>query len=440
MLRINAGDLSRPGDFFRNLTARIRAAHEADPAEFWRGLLFASFWCGLAFFPLGYGFREVTPPLSLIFLACYYKNGWRRSTLRALKPAWLFVCAGLMTVLGVVFSINPGASFLHACMGLNKAYVLPFIAMECARDEKDLRLLVWALVLACFWEGLDGVWQAFTGRDFIMGYTLNAGRLTGSLGDYVVGNYIVLAMIPAFAVWFLLRRALSGPVCALLFAALFWPAFFLFQGASSRSGLLALCGAVCLWQIMSRGWKNIRVILYPALIAVLFALCQPGRLAPAAALNDNRWDLWRLGWKVFEAWPVFGCGAGQYNAAFRLLGLAPQKEVITISHPHNLYLDLLCAHGAVGFALGITFLVGFLCWGYVKIVPRLRDAPKNLLYWRLAAWFWLGYAGWLINGVFGHDFYRIWWLALAMTYLGIMAGAAVNGPVSERSAVSPGVA
>lgn len=405
--------------------ARVRLAHDANPGEFWRSLLFASFWVSIAFFPVGYGFREVLPPLCLVFLLLYYKHAWNESALRRLKPVWLFVCAALMTIIGVIFSINPWQSFQHACMGVNKAYILPFIGMECARKTKDLRALVWAFVFACFWEGLDGVWQAFTGGDFIMGYAPNAGRLTGSLGDYTVGNYLALALVPAFAVWFVLKKALSWPIRSLVCFALFWPALFLFQGASSRSGLLAIAGALALWQIMSRGWKNIRVVLYPAFCFVLFAVFQPGRLSADAALNDNRWDLWRLAWKVFENWPVFGCGAGQYNSAFRQLGLAPQREAITISHPHDLYLDILCAHGVVGFALGMTFLFGFLFWGYAKITPRLR-ATKSL-YWTMAAWFWLAYAAWLINGVFGHDFYRIWWLALAMSFLGVTIGAAVNG-------------
>ena len=130
--------------------------------------------------------------------------------------------------------------------------------MECVHGEKDLRRLVWACVLACFWEGLDGLHQALTGADFILGYACNAGRLTGSLGDYTVGNYIALALIPAFALWFVLRRALSPLVSGLLCFALLWPAFFLLIGAASRSGALAVAAAVGLWMLLRGGrgrWK-----------------------------------------------------------------------------------------------------------------------------------------------------------------------------------------
>ena len=166
-------------------------------------------------------------------------------------------------------------------------------------------------------------------------------------------------------------------------------------------------------------------------LALFFVLVLRWRsLASITPANDGRWNLWELGWRVFCEKPWFGAGAGQYNTAFRALGLTPAVEPITITHPHNIYLDILYAHGIVGFILGMIFLFGFLFWGYRRIHPGLLAEWKGKargLYWRLAAAFWIGYAAWLVNGIFGHDFYRNWWLGLAMSYLGIMAGAAVNG-------------
>lgn len=421
-------------DWLENLDRRwqtLQACRRQNPADFWHGLLFASTWLGIALFPIGYGWREVMPLISLIFLMFYYRYAWRQSALKRLSISWLFIPALLMIIIGVIFSIHPASSFLHAAMGLNKAYILPFIAMECVRDGRDLRRLAWAFAFACFWEGLDGIWQSFTGRDFIMGYTPNGGRLTGSLGDYTIGNYIALALVPAFGIWPILRKSLDRAAAIFIFIAIFWPAFFLLQGASSRSGALALAAALGLWFFMRHGWRALPVILAPALVLFLFSFLQPGRLDPAAIAADNRWDLWRLAWRVFLEHPWLGAGAGQYNAAFRELGLAPLREEITISHPHNLYLDILYAHGLVGFCLGILFLGGFLVWGYRRIAPNFaRECVRKeeTVYWRIAVWFWLGYAAWLVNGIFGHDFYRIWWLAEAMTSLGIMIGAIVNAP------------
>lgn len=420
----------RPLVLLRRHAAVIKARHKDNPAAFWRCCLFWSFWISVALFPIGYGFREVMPPLCGIFLLLYYRHGWRDSVLARLGgPVLFFVCAAAMTLSGIIFSTNVWASLIHAGMGVNKAYILPFIAMECAHDLRDLRRLCWAAMLACFWQGLDGIYQALTGYDFIMGYG-HKGRLTGSLGDYTVGNYLALALPPAFGVWQLLRRKLAASTCGLLCFALFWPPAFLFVGASSRSAVLAIGAALALWALMRHGRSRWLWLLLPCAAVGLFLLFEGRRFSPEAIINDNRWDLWRLGWRVFEAHPWFGAGAGQYNAAFRALGLAPTHEVITISHPHNVYLDMLYAHGIVGASLGYIFIFGFLWWGGKNIAPRLRrfsPGADDDCYWSLAAWFWIGYAAWLVNGIFGHDFYRIWWLALAMSNLGIAIGAIVKG-------------
>lgn len=406
-----------------------------DQAFFWQKCCYLTFWIYLAFFPIGYGWREAFPPLCCVFLLIYYRYGWKDSNLARFRLRWLFICLPVMALLGVLFSINPLASALHAGTALNKGFILPFIAIECVHNSKQLQGLVWALVLACFWQGLDGLWQAYSGHDFIMGYVPNNGRLTGSLGDYTVGNYLALAMIPAWGVWFILKEKFETLICCLLFFALFWPAFFLFQGASSRSGLIALFGALLIWAITTRRKISYKPFIIPCLLVALFMVCQPNRLSLESFIGDNRWDLWSLGWKVFLAHPLTGAGPGEYNEAFKALGLMPLREVHTISHPHNLYLDILYAHGLLGFAIATILFASFLIWGWKKMVPLLLDELKknNSIYWRLTFGFWLGFMGWLFNGIFGHDFYRTWWLAQAMIALGIGIGATINRIYASNS-------
>lgn len=416
--------------FPRSSPRALRDLWRDDRAGFWYGALFWTFWLSLASFPIGYGAREVLPPLCAIFLFCYYRHAWARSVWRRLLMRPLFYCLWVMIALGILFSGDMLASLLHAGTGLNKGFILPIIGMECVRDGRDLRRLVAACVVACFWEGLDGIWQAWTGFDFIMGYTLNSGRLTGSLGDYSVGNYIALALIPAFGCWHLLRERLSLPSSVVLLVVLLFPAFFLLEGASSRSAFLAVGASLLFWWAIARPPVSRRTVFVLLALLAVFVMWQQSRLGLSVVAGDGRWSLWRLGWAVFCRHPFFGAGAGQYNAAFRALGLVPERDAITISHPHNLYLDILYAHGLVGFTLGMIFLLGFAIWGYRHIRPQLAGwavGTPQRLYWQLTGWFWCGYMGWLVNGIFGHDFYRTWWLGLAMCYLGIFCGAIVNG-------------
>ena len=68
------------------LFSRFIEAHRASPARFWRECLFWCFWLSLALFPIGYGFREVMPPLCLVFLLAYYRCAFADSVLARLRP------------------------------------------------------------------------------------------------------------------------------------------------------------------------------------------------------------------------------------------------------------------------------------------------------------------------------------------------------------------
>lgn len=402
--------------------------------------LFWTFWISLATFPIGYGAREVIPVIALIFLMGYYKYAWTDSTLARLPIRWIFILPMLMSVIGIVFSTDVWASLLHVGRGVNKGFVLPFIAMECVRTEKDLRWLVWASVIACFWQGLDGIWQSCTGYDFIFGYPKHSGRLTGSLGDYPIGNYIAMAMVPALGLWHILRSKISRLASSCICVVLLGPALFLLNGAGTRSGLLSLSVAVVLWLLLQSDKISCKSICSALVVcSLLFATfwaaqhssdSMSSRLGMETVSKDGRWGYWQTAGEIIATYPVFGAGAGRFQDTFEHLRVAPKHDAVNATHPHNLYLDILYAHGFVGFGLGMAFLFGILAWSFPHIRRNMRmsrPAGSEKIFWSLALCFWLGFLSWLVNGIFGHDFYRMWYLALAMSYAGIILGAVVNG-------------
>lgn len=401
--------------------------------EQWRQALFWLFWTYMVIFASGYAVRDVFPLLCAICLIGYYRRNWRESTLQRFPMRWLFLFFWGLAVWGVIISQDIWQSFIHVGRNLNKAFILPFIAMECARDEKDLRRLIWAVVLACLWQGADGLWQAATGKDFIHGMPPASGRLTGSFSDYVVGNFIALTLIPAAGAWFLLREQHGRVASLILLTLLLGPALYLLYFSYTRNGYLTILAAAVLWAcLIAKRMRTWWVALLFAVGALLtLAVLTPQRLGPGVISEDGRWELWGFAWEVFRQFPVTGAGFGQYNAAFRDLGLSPTRDAITISHPHNIYLQLLCESGVAGFALGMAFLLGMLYWGWRRIREPLEaesaaQGKTSSIRWRFAALLWCGWGAYLISGVFGHDFFRDWWHALAMTHLGIMIGAVVN--------------
>ena len=396
--------------------------------------MFRLLWLYIVVFAVGPAVREILPTLCALCLIPYYRYNWQASTLRRCTMKPLFACFFLAVVLGTLFSQDVWASFLHVGRGINKAFVLPFVAMECVQNEKDLRRLIWAAVLACLWQGCNGIWQSVSGFDFIDRTPILSDRLTGSLSDYRVGNYAALMLIPAAGVWFILRERFSRLPALCLLSLLLGPALYLVYFTYTRNAwfTLIVAAALYLW-IWKRIPRKIIFLLIAAALAVL-ALLVPQRLGPEVMAGDGRWGLWRFALAVFQEFPLTGAGFGQYNAAFRELGLVPSKDLITISHPHNIYLQLFCEAGIVGFVPACVFLFGILFRGYrhirTPLAVELRAGDGTRIHCRLTALLWCAWGAYLASGLFGHDFFRIWWQAVVMTHLGIMIGAVTNMPES----------
>ena len=70
-----------------------RELHRTDPGEFWHSLLFVSFWLHIAFFPLGYGFREVMPCINFIFLLLSAARPLSFPLFWYLRRLWSFLTA-----------------------------------------------------------------------------------------------------------------------------------------------------------------------------------------------------------------------------------------------------------------------------------------------------------------------------------------------------------
>lgn len=410
----------------------------AAPAEQVRNTLCWLFLASIVLFPVGPSVREILPSLCGLVLARYYYLDWNNSTLKRFRPRilWFALVAGILV--GVVFSQNVWESFLHVSRHVNKGYVYPLVAMECVRSSRELQRIIWAFVIVSFWQGLNGLWQSYSGFDFIDNTPIMYGRLTGSMSTYRVGNYIALSLMPAMALWPLLRQHSSRLMSTTLCALLWLPPLYLLLFSYTRSGYLALMVGLCLVLYMHTQKYRLYFALLPVVGLVALMLLLPQRLGPDALAGDGRWQLWHFAWDVFITKPWFGVGFGEYNVAFRSLGLAPLHDPITISHPHSIYLQFLCEAGVVGAAFLNFFLLGFLYWGFVRVnrglaLARQQQLPQHSAYWRMTAFIWASWGAYTANGIFGHDFFRLWWFAQAMILLGVLVGACIHGPQDTDS-------
>lgn len=86
--------------------------------------------------------------------------------------------------------------------------------------------------------------------------------------------------------------------------------------------------------------------------------------------GGNRYDYWRIAWRVWRAHPVLGIGAGNYPRPYY------QQRATTedIDQPHSIELQALSELGVVGALLLAGFVAG-IGWGLVRMRPAARRSP-----------------------------------------------------------------
>jgi len=86
--------------------------------------------------------------------------------------------------------------------------------------------------------------------------------------------------------------------------------------------------------------------------------------------GGNRYDYWRIAWRVWRERPVLGVGAGNYPRPYY------QRRATTedIEQPHSIELQALSELGLVGGLLLACFLAG-VGWGAVRMRRRATHAP-----------------------------------------------------------------
>ncbi|WP_407844377.1 O-antigen ligase family protein [Desulfovibrio falkowii] len=309
------------------------------------------------------------------------------------------------------------------------------MALECARNEKSLRRLAIALLFGCYMEGLACLYQYITGFDFIHGYPLLDGRLTGTMATYWVGNYLLLASVPAWALCRYVRHNLGKGFGLFCLGAIAWPIIFGIYFAAARaayvSGLVVLSFVFFWKERVPR--KKILIFLAIVVLVLMAGLCFFGknRFALQTILTDARLILWTFSIEVFKTSIWTGVGAWQYSSVLPTLEIAQHwsEGWITTSHPHNAYLQVLCETGILGFLMcfGVFFFLFYKAIQGVRAgLLSEKSKPRTNSFWHLTFYFTLGCLAFFVHFLFGHDFFRPWYQALFMIFLGILLGAVVS--------------
>lgn len=389
-----------------------------------QAVLFWAFVTATVTFPLGQFFREAGPIICIAILAHNIIRFPGTVRLHHFPLKTLFIVFYALILFKMFHSVAVTTSLKTVYPNFWKGFTLVFIGYEAIASMRQLRIFIAFTALTAVFQGLDGVWQAVTGRDFINKTPIMYGRLTGSMSTYRVGDYMAMLLVPSLGIVTMWPRSWSTMRRNIVTLLILSPALYLLVFAQSRSGYAGCITGAYLVYIVFLTRPTLPKIALPPLLTLVFILFGPSRISIETALNDQRFDLWRLAWEVFKTYPLLGAGAGAYNPAFTSLGLRPVAEDPGIQHPHNIYLQFLCDTGIIGTTIALTFFTVVTVWTARRIWKGMNThSEEQRHHYRLTAFVWGGWVCYLVNAFGAHDFYRTWWLAVAMTLLGCLLGA-----------------
>ena len=161
----------------------------------------------------------------------------------------------------------------------------------------------------------------------------------------------------------------------------------------SRGGLIALTVAVVAAVLLAGRWRPIALIF-----ACLFAFATYAYFTAVASpdardritsptrgqtvIEEGRTTIWQVAWRAFEANPIEGVGAGNFQQAsihylLRPGTLARSDQIIgdTPKVVHNSYLEAAAELGAVGFLL-FALIVGFSLLSMIR-ASRIYGRAEN---------------------------------------------------------------
>jgi O-antigen ligase len=294
-------------------------------------------------------------------------------------PAFLLVLISFVgwAFASAVWAEDPGTAIDATTRYLPNA-MLFLIVFAGVRTRKQLLWVVGSLVVGAVVSAV---------------YGMVAGAPADDPGRVAIGNAnetaasLVMGGTLAAALAFTLR---GKPVLRLLTAIAVPLCVFAVFLTLSRGGLVAL-GASLIAAIAVAGRRR-GVVVGLAATAVLATVIYFGAFASVEARDrileveggTGRTDIWTVGWRMVEAQPLIGVGAGNFPVASIHYLLEPGALLRTdfiVDDPkvaHNTYLNVLAELGVVGLALFMAVIILPLWWATRAVGFAARAGDRQL--------------------------------------------------------------
>ena len=197
-------------------------------------------------------------------------------------------------------------------------------------------------------------------------------------------------------------------------------------GTVSRGGMISLGVVLVLAAVLSRHGRRsgaiALVVIVAAFSSVYVLTIAPAYVRDRITHNDGgsgRSDLWKIGWRVVQADPILGVGAGNFPIVSVHYVLRPgtitRSDLIVDEQKvaHNIYLEIPAELGIVGLILFLA-ITGFALRCGIRASRRFAEAGDRDME-LLALSIVLGAAGMLTANVFiSQQFNKPLWLLLSI--------------------------
>lgn len=380
--------------------------------------------------------------LSWIALITTERDKMRRRLLRDHPVVTgALVLFGAWAALSAVWAELPTTALDSATRWILNLVLFP-IVYTAVRQPKHVRwvfalFIIGALVSAAVGLATGGAASAEGGR--LGGSGVNANEL----GELLIPATILAAALGAC-------RDLTVPVRAAAFGASGLSALALLMTVS-RGAMVGLAVALLIAPLLVGPGRRLLALTLVALVvagsAAYFVALAPATDLQRIAQSDSsggsgRTSIWKVGWRMVEAHPLIGVGAGNYaNSTVHFLfdAGAIQRPDFIVDKPkpaHNVYLQALAELGIVGLALFLG-IIGFSLQSLLRTARVFRRAGSRSME-VLSRGLLIGLCGLLASAFFSTAIYsKQLWLLLALSVtLGAMARdrAAPDQPRTRRAA------
>jgi O-antigen ligase len=267
-------------------------------------------------------------------------------------------------------------------------FPVTYTAMKDIVEVKRLLgvLVFFAFIAAMYGFIIDPSASGASGGD----PTAELNRLGGSIGD---PNRFAAKVLPGVIIAMALALVTKAPLGRLFFWGAAGVGIIAVLLSLSRGGLIAAAAVCVLAPLITQGSRGKVTFVVCCVIGLgvvaLYALTPPEsrqRITESDGGN-GREDIWKVGWRMVQAHPVNGIGAGNFeNTSIQYL-IQPgaiQRDEYFIAAPkvaHNSYLHVLAELGYVGLTLFMGIIViGLTClYKAGRAAMRIGDHDLRIL-------------------------------------------------------------